>query len=54
MAPTPPVVHKRPVVRELFGEQLIDDYAWLREREDPEVLALLEAEIAYAGAHPRG
>jgi oligopeptidase B len=50
MAPTPPVVHKRPVVRELFGEQLIDDYAWLREREDPEVLALLEAEIAYAEA----
>ena len=43
-----PLVPKRPVVRELFGEQLVDDYAWLRERDDPEVRALLEAETAHA------
>jgi oligopeptidase B len=50
MASTPPVVPKRPVSRELFGEQLVDAYAWLREREDPEVRALLEAETAHAEA----
>jgi oligopeptidase B len=48
MAPKPPVVPKRPVSRELFGEQFVDDYAWLRERDEPEVRALLEAETAYA------
>jgi oligopeptidase B len=48
MSPKPPVVPKRPVTRELFGEQFIDDYAWLRERDEPEVRALLEAETAYA------
>jgi oligopeptidase B len=46
----PPVVPKRSVSRELFGEQLVDDYAWLREREDPEVRALLEAETRHAEA----
>lgn len=50
MAPKPPVAPKRPVSRELFGEQFVDDYAWLREREEPEVRALLEAETAYAEA----
>src|SRR6185503_12905293 len=50
MAPKPPVVRKRPVSRELFGEQLVDDYAWLRERDDPEVRALLAAETAHAEA----
>ncbi len=46
----PPIVPKRPVSRELFGEQLVDDYAWLRERDDPEVRTLLEAETRHAEA----
>lgn len=50
MAPKPPVVPKRPVSRELFGETLVDDYAWLRERDSPEVRAVLEAETTYAEA----
>ena len=29
---------------------LVDDYAWLREKENPEVTAYLEAENAYAEA----
>ncbi|MEO5799082.1 MAG: S9 family peptidase [Gemmatimonadales bacterium] len=46
----PPVADRRPnpVVR--HGEHLPDDYAWLRDREDPAVLALLEAENSYATA----
>ena len=48
MAKAPPVPFKRAQRRELFGEQLVDEYAWLREREDPRVRAHLEAETDYA------
>ena len=34
----------------LHGDTLKDDYFWLRERENPEVRAYLEAENAYAEA----
>ena len=44
---SPPVVPKRPVSRELFGERFVDEYAWLRERDEPEVRALLEAETRH-------
>jgi oligopeptidase B len=50
MARKPPAVRKQPVSYELFGEQLVDDYAWLRERDNPDVRALLEAETAHAKA----
>ena len=39
-----PIAAKRPAVRELHGETFIDEYAWLRDREDPETVAYLEAE----------
>src|SRR5262249_54534979 len=29
---------------------VVDDYAWLRDRDDPDTLAYLEAENAYTGA----
>jgi oligopeptidase B len=45
---TPPVARRTPVERSLFGETVIDDYGWLRNREDPETLAHLAAENAYA------
>jgi oligopeptidase B len=45
---TPPVAQKRPSVQVLHGERRVDDYAWLRHKEDPEVIAYLEAENAYA------
>ncbi len=41
---TPPVAKKVPVVRSLHGEEAIDEYGWLRDREDPDTLAYLEAE----------
>jgi oligopeptidase B len=37
-------------VRELHGERFEDPWFWLRERDDPEVVAYLEAENAWAEA----
>lgn len=44
----PPLADKRPVELESHGDVRIDDYFWLNERDDPEVIAYLEAENAYA------
>jgi len=49
-APTPPVAERRPVVHEAHGERRVDEYGWLRERDDPAVIAHLEAENAYTDA----
>src|SRR6185437_704749 len=48
--PTPPVAHKEHTETHLHGVVLIDDYAWLRYKENPETTAYLEAENAYAEA----
>src|SRR6201996_8390062 len=42
--PTAPVHHTE---KQLHGHTLIDDYAWLRDRENPEGTAYLQAENAY-------
>ena len=47
---TPPVARKEPKETPLHGIVLRDDYAWLRDKESPEVTAYLEAENAYAEA----
>ena len=39
---------KRPVELESHGDVRIDDYFWLNERDNPEVIAYLDAENAYA------
>lgn len=44
----PPVAKKEPLVRSHHGDEVIDDYEWLRDKESPETLAYLEAENAYA------
>ena len=46
----PPVARIERVETTLHGQVLIDDYAWLREKDSPEVHAYLEAENAYADA----
>ncbi|MBE9013152.1 oligopeptidase B, partial [Pseudanabaenaceae cyanobacterium LEGE 13415] len=46
-SPTPPIASKQPYVHELHGDKRNDDYFWLRDRENPEVIAYLEAENAY-------
>ncbi len=43
----PPVAEKRPVELESHGDVRIDNYFWLNERDNPEVIAYLEAENAY-------
>ena len=44
---TPPEAKTAPVTTEIHGERLVDDYHWLREKENPDVRAYLEAENAY-------
>ncbi|MEM8925298.1 MAG: S9 family peptidase [Actinomycetota bacterium] len=41
------MAERRGVARELFGERVVDELAWVRERDDPAVLQLLEAENAH-------
>jgi oligopeptidase B len=48
--PDPPIARKIHKETPLHGVILIDDYAWLRDKENPEVTAYLEAENAYAEA----
>ncbi|MGQ9804739.1 MAG: S9 family peptidase [Chlorobiales bacterium] len=48
--PKPPVAKIIPKITELHGEKLIDNYAWLREKENPETIAYLKAENAYTDA----
>jgi oligopeptidase B len=46
--PTPPVAEKIHVEKPINGAILVDDYGWLRQRNDPKVHQYLEAENAYA------
>jgi len=46
----PPVAAERPYVHQTHGDSRVDPYYWLREKQNPEVIAHLEAENAYAGA----
>ena len=48
--PKPPVAKTVPVTTEVHGERRVDDYHWLREKENPDVRAYLEAENAYTDA----
>src|SRR5437868_12947161 len=46
--PQPPAPPRRPHVLRLHGDERVDDWFWLRDRDDPEVIAHLEAENTYA------
>jgi oligopeptidase B len=46
-AALPPVAQRRPVEHALHGDRRVDEYGWLREKENAEVLAYLNAENAY-------
>jgi oligopeptidase B len=46
----PPVAKRMPHELSVHGHTRVDDYYWLRERDNPEVLAYLEAENRYTEA----
>ncbi|MGA2086900.1 MAG: S9 family peptidase [Terracidiphilus sp.] len=48
--PTPPTARKQHTEIHMHGTVLSDDYAWLRDKQNPEVTAYLEAENTYAEA----
>ncbi|QZY27885.1 S9 family peptidase [Nocardioides coralli] len=49
-AAAPPVAERRPVTTTHHGRTRTDDYDWLRAKDDPAVLAHLEAENAHTQA----
>ena len=46
-SPTPPMAKIQPTELEEHGDVRVDNYYWLRERDNPETLAYLEAENQY-------
>jgi oligopeptidase B len=48
--PAPPTARKEHKETQVHGVLLTDDYAWLRDKDHPDVTAYLEAENAYAEA----
>jgi oligopeptidase B len=46
--PTPPIAKRVPHIRRQHGDEFVDEYAWLADREDPDTLAYLRAENDYA------
>jgi oligopeptidase B len=49
--PEPPVAPREPSTRELHGESVIDDYAWMRDSDDPRLREHLSAERAHYDAN---
>ena len=49
-APEPPFAQRRPRVLAAHGDRRVDPYYWLREKDNPDVIAYLEAENSYADA----
>jgi oligopeptidase B len=49
-APKAPVAKKVPKSSTIHGETRVDNYAWIREKSNPEVIAYLNSENAYADA----
>ena len=49
-APLPPIAPRRPVVTTTHGHERTDEYGWLRDLDDPDTIAHLEAENAFTEA----
>ena len=47
---TPPIARREPVEQVVHDDRRVDHYAWLRDKQNPDVLAYLEAENAYTSA----
>jgi oligopeptidase B len=48
--PQPPIARRHAVEHVIHNDRRIDHYAWLREKQNPEVSAYLKAENAYSDA----
>src|SRR5437667_7539747 len=48
--PQLPAAPRKPVERRIHGDVRVDEYSWLREKDNPEVIQHLEAENAYTKA----
>jgi oligopeptidase B len=48
--PAPPVAKKIPKTTEINGHTMVDNYFWLRDKQNPDVKAYLEAENSYTDA----
>jgi oligopeptidase B len=53
-AAAPPAPGRIPAERTHHGDAVIDEYAWLADKEDPRTIAFLEAENAYTEALTAG
>ena len=49
--PAAPVAKRIPKETKIHGETLVDEYFWMREKTNPEVISYLEAENTYTAAH---
>ena len=49
-SPQPPLAERKDTVRTLHGETVVDPFARLRDKSDPDVIAHIEAENAYTVA----
>jgi oligopeptidase B len=47
---TPPAAQRIPAERTHHGDAVIDEYAWLADKENPQTIAFLEAENSYTEA----
>jgi oligopeptidase B len=47
---SPPLARRAPVETISHGDRRVDHYAWLRQKDNPEVISYLEAENAYTDA----
>ncbi len=52
--PTPPVARIQPHAMTIHDHTRVDDYYWLNDRENPQVIAYLNAENAYLKAAMKG
>jgi oligopeptidase B len=48
--PAPPTAKRVPKATTTHGDTLVDDYAWMRDKDDPDTRGYLEAENAYTDA----
>jgi oligopeptidase B len=46
--PQPPMAEKKPKITKIHGETIIDDFFWLREKTNPQVMEYLKAEDSYS------